>query len=89
MVGIGASYKPVKGIEIFGNFSQNYRSVTFSDIRVVNPSYQIDPNISDESGFTADLGMRGIFRDILNYDVGVYGLWYADRLGEVLKAETC
>ncbi len=75
-------------MEIYGNFSQNYRSVTFSDIRVVNPSFQIDENISDEDGFTADIGARGRLKNILSYDVSVFGLLYDNRLGEVLKNET-
>lgn len=88
LLGLGVSYKPNNSLEAFANFSQNYRSVTFSDIRVVNPSFQIDPNISDESGFTLDAGLRGQFKGLLSYDLGVFGIQYNDRLGEVLKAET-
>ena len=75
-------------MEVYANFSQNYRSVTFSDIRVINPSFQIDPNISDEDGFTADLGIRGRVKNALTYDVSAFGLLYDNRLGEILKNET-
>lgn len=88
LLGLGAGYKISPQAELYGNFSQNYRSVTFNDIRVVNPSFQVDENISDEDGFTADLGARGRVGDLLNYDVSVFGLLYDDRLGEVLKNET-
>lgn len=88
LLGLGASYKPTNSIELYGNFSQNYRSVTFSDIRVVNPSFQIDPNISDEDGFTADIGIRGRLKNVITYDVSAFGLLYDDRLGEILKSET-
>ncbi|MEM1258867.1 MAG: TonB-dependent receptor [Bacteroidota bacterium] len=88
LLGIGASFKPSPALELYGNFSQNYRSVTFNDIRVVNPSFQIDPNISDEDGFTADLGARGRLYDILTYDLSVFGLLYDNRLGEILQNET-
>jgi Fe(3+) dicitrate transport protein len=87
LAGIGASFKPMDSLETYFNCSQNYRSVTFSDIRIVNPSFQVDPNISDEKGFTTDLGLRGNFKKI-NYDVNVFGLLYDNRLGEVLKPET-
>ena len=76
-----------ESIEFYGNFSQNYRSVTFNDIRVVNPSFQIDPDISDENGFTTDFGMRGR-NNQFSYDFSIFSLLYNDRLGEVLKAET-
>lgn len=66
---------PIKfapSVVLYGNFSQNYRSVTFSDIRVVNPSFQVDENISDEDGFTADMGARGRINNALSYDVSVF-----------------
>lgn len=88
LLGVGASYKASQSLEIYGNISQNYRSVTFSDIRVVNPAFQVDPNITDEDGFTADLGFRGRYKDVLAYDVSGFGLLYDNRLGEVLKSET-
>jgi Fe(3+) dicitrate transport protein len=88
LLGLGASYKIRPSIELYGNFSQNYRSVTFSDIRVVNPSFQVDENISDEDGFTADFGARGRVNDVLSYDVSAFGLLYDNRLGEILKSET-
>ncbi len=88
LLGLGLSYKLSPSLEVYGNISQNYRSVTFSDIRVVNPSFQIDPNISDEDGFTADLGIRGRVEDILTYDISSFGLLYDNRLGEVLRNET-
>jgi len=53
----------------------------------VNPVFQVDPNIKDENGFTSDLGIRGRFKNVLSYDVSVYGLKYNDRIGEVLKQE--
>ncbi|MBO6622825.1 MAG: TonB-dependent receptor [Balneola sp.] len=88
LLGIGLSYQPDATTDLYGNFSQNYRSVTFNDIRIINPSFQVDPNITDESGFSSDLGIRGTIGDVISYDVGVFGLLYENRLGEVLRAET-
>ncbi|APU67221.1 TonB-dependent receptor [Christiangramia flava] len=87
LLGVGSSYNLNASNEFYANFSQNYRSVTFNDIRVVNPSYQVDPNISDEKGFTADLGIRGRLGDFLSYDASIFGLKYQDRIGEILKEE--
>lgn len=88
LLGIGLSYQPNLNTDLYGNFSQNYRSVTFNDIRIINPSFQVDPNITDESGFSSDFGIRGKIGDVISYDVGVFGLLYENRLGEVLRAET-
>ena len=87
LLGIGASYNLDSSNELYANFSQNYRSVTFSDIRIVNPSFVVDPNISEERGFTSDFGIRGKLNNYLSYDVSVFGLWYRDRIGEVLGVE--
>ncbi len=87
LLGLGASYKKDNGLEFYGNISQNYRSITFNDIRVTNPSLQIDPNITDEEGFTADLGVRGKLNNILSFDADVFVLSYKDRIGTILQPE--
>ncbi len=81
LFGLGASYKPTTFLEVYANASQNYRSVTFSDIRTNNVSYVIDPNISDEKGYTLDLGFRGNIKRLVSYDIGFFGLFYNDRIG--------
>ncbi len=83
LLGIGISNVFSPSMELYGNISQNYRSVTFSDIRTVNPTFIIDPEISDEKGYTADAGLRGRWGDFLSYDVGVFALSYQNRIGVV------
>ncbi|WP_203257290.1 TonB-dependent receptor domain-containing protein [Hyunsoonleella ulvae] len=85
LLGVGLSYKPSKSVELYGNISQNYRSVTFSDINIINPAFSINPNITDERGFTADMGLRGNYKRLVSYDLGVFGLFYNDRIGFVQK----
>nr|WP_224483726.1 TonB-dependent receptor [Robertkochia sp. 3YJGBD-33] len=85
LLGVGLSYKPVEGAELYANVSQNYRSVTFSDINISNPAFAVSPDITDEKGYTADLGLRGSYRDLISYDLGVFGLFYNGRIGFVQK----
>jgi Fe(3+) dicitrate transport protein len=87
LLGLGLSYKPSTNFEAYGNISQNYRSVTFSDINIDNPAFLIDPDITDEKGFTADLGIRGNYKNFVSYDLGVFGLFYRDRIGFVTEAQ--
>ncbi|MEZ7498945.1 TonB-dependent receptor [Flavobacterium sp. Arc3] len=82
LLGVGLSYKPKNGIEFYGNISQNYRSVTFSDIRTVSPSQQIDENITDEKGYTSDIGLRGHIDNKLSFDTSIFGLYYNDKIGD-------
>ncbi len=88
LLGTGITYRLNQAIELYGNVSQNYRSVTFSDIRIVNPSFVIDENITDEEGFTIDIGARGRIDNKLSYDVSLFGVRYDERLGEVLFTDT-
>lgn len=88
LLGLGATYQLATEVELYGNFSQNYRSVTFNDIRVVNPSFVVDEDIKDEEGFTIDVGARGRIDNKFAYDVSAFGVRYDERLGEVLFEDT-
>ncbi|MEK9612687.1 MAG: TonB-dependent receptor [Flavobacteriaceae bacterium] len=85
LLGLGASYKVSESLEAYLNISQNYRSVTFSDISIFNPSYTINPNITDEKGFTADVGFRGVFKNYCSYDFSFFNLGYNNRIGFVQR----
>ncbi|AUS04072.1 TonB-dependent receptor domain-containing protein [Pseudotamlana carrageenivorans] len=84
LLGVGTSYKPTNALELYGNLSQNYRSVTFSDIRSVSPTFIIDPDITDEEGLTLDIGLRGKYNNAFSYDIGVFTVNYNGRIGNIL-----
>ncbi|HLP13522.1 MAG TPA: TonB-dependent receptor, partial [Flavobacteriales bacterium] len=85
--GIGVSYKPKQWIEFFGNFSQNYRAINFSDIAIVNPNFKVDANMKDENGYTVDGGFRGSVNNWLSFDVSGFYLSYKNRIGEIFKVD--
>ena len=86
--GIGFSYDADGAMQVYGNISQNYRGINFNDMSIVNPNYRVDPNLKDEKGYSADLGIRGHLRDIVNYDVSLFTINYADRIGNILQKDT-
>tara|TARA_Y100000766_G_scaffold56153_1_gene45633 strand:+ start:2545 stop:4971 length:2427 start_codon:yes stop_codon:yes gene_type:complete len=81
LLGLGLSLKTLNSLEIYSNISQNYRSVTFADISIVNPAFAISPDISDERGLTLDLGLRGDIKDLVSLDFTFFNLLYRDRIG--------
>lgn len=83
LLGLGGTYQLGKRHEIYANYSQNYRSVTFNDIRTVNPVFVVDADIKDEEGYTTDVGLRGNLNQLFSYDLSLFGLGYQDRIGEV------
>lgn len=86
--GLGLLYKPVEKLELYANFSQNYRSINFNDMRVVNPNYRVDNNLKDETGYTADGGVRLSIKNLLYVDFSVYYLRYNNRIGTILQQDS-
>ncbi len=85
LLGLGASFKLKNKIEIYSNISENYRSVTFADMSIINPAFLINPNIKDESGTTIDLGFRGIINDLISFDLTTFNMFYNDRIGFIQR----
>ncbi len=81
LAGIAISHK-INKLELYGNVSQNYRSVTFSDIHSFTPGFAIAPDITDEKGYSSDIGLRGKLSDFMYFDCSVYALYYGDKIGE-------
>lgn len=88
LYGLGIAYRLNEGAELYANYSRNYRGIGFNDMRLLNPNFKVDPQLSDESGYTADLGVRGNFFEHLRIDLSVFTLYYSDRIGTVLKVDS-
>lgn len=82
LFGLGSAYRIGSDLEVYANFSQNYRSINFSDLAVVNPNLRIDDQLSDERGNNADLGLRGTMsRGLVRFDLSLFALHYNNRIG--------
>lgn len=88
IAGLGLAYKLKPELAFYGNISQNYRAINFTDLRIQTPNFQVDENISDEKGFTADLGIKGSLTNIFNYELTAFYLYYNNRIGQILKEDT-
>jgi Fe(3+) dicitrate transport protein len=86
--GLGLSYDQNASMQLYANISQNYKAINFNDMSIVNPNFRVDPNLKDEKGFSADLGVRGHLRQLLNYDVSLFMINYNDRIGTVWLTDT-
>ena len=85
LFGLGYSYNLSNQLEMYANCSQNYRAVTFADINIVNPSFVIDPAISDEDGYNLDLGFRGTLNKKIRYDLSLFYMFYNNRIGFIQR----
>jgi Fe(3+) dicitrate transport protein len=82
IAGLGFEHKTDKGTSIYTNISQNFRAITFSDIHITNPSFEVDTNIRDERGFSWDIGIRNQSNRRFRYDLSSFLLSYGNRIGD-------
>ncbi len=88
LLGIGTAHRWKSGAELYANVSQNYRSINFNDIRVVNANARVDPNLKDETGFNFVLGFRAIYKWCLYMVVSVFYFKYNDRIGSIFSKDS-
>ncbi|MFK8045322.1 MAG: TonB-dependent receptor [Crocinitomicaceae bacterium] len=86
--GLGLNFKLSDTLEFYANFSQNYRSINFTDMQIVNPNFRIDPNLQDERGFNFDIGLKGGIKNKLTYDISGFALQYNNRIGTTIQEDT-
>jgi Fe(3+) dicitrate transport protein len=88
LAGVGTEYKLASFATFYGNYSQAYRPVLFSDLTpAALTDFVIDPNLRDARGYTIDAGLRGAYHKFLNYDIGVYYLNYDNRIGTLTRLD--
>lgn len=88
LLGLGVSYNVWGNTELYANVSQNYRGITFTDMRVVRTSQLVDPNLKDEKGFNVDIGYRGDVNEWLQWDAGMFWLQYNNRIGQIQQVDS-
>ncbi len=87
LFGIGTARKLSNGTEVYANISQNYRSINFNDIRVVNQNAKVDSTLKDETGYNIDFGYRGRILNWLYADISAFYLKYNNRIGSMLTSD--
>ena len=87
IAGLGISYKFKPELTFYGNLSQNYRAINFTDLRIQNLNFKVDSNLKDEKGFTADLGIKGSLTNVFNYELTAFYLYYNNRIGQILQED--
>lgn len=88
LFGAGASFRISEKASTYFNFTQNYRAINFSDIRISNPNIVIDSAIRDECGYTLELGFRGTVKKYWIFDAALFHIFYGDKIGLAPKAGT-
>jgi len=85
LAGVGAEFHATPTSEIYANITQAYRPVGFSDLTPAATTDEIDQNLRSARGWVSDLGYRGRWKNILNFDASVFYMRYADRIGSIAR----
>jgi Fe(3+) dicitrate transport protein len=88
LFGAGTEFKTTKSTNIYANFSQAYRPVTYSELTPSATTEIIDPDMKDASGYNADFGFRGKVKNALDFDIGGFFLNYKNRIGIIAQGSS-
>ncbi len=81
LFGAGLQYQLNKISQLYGNISQAYRPFLYANVTPADRVDVIDPDLKDSKGYDVDLGYRGHYKDVLNFDINIFYLFYGKRVG--------
>ena len=82
-----AEFKFFETSDIYVNFNQSYRPVTYDDLTPFGTIARIDQNLKDASANNLDVGFRGMVRNFLNFDVSLFFTRVKNDIGIVEQTE--
>ncbi len=84
---VSAEFKTSDVTNIYANFSQSYRPVTYDDLTPFGTIARIDQNLKDASANDIDVGFRGLVGDFLNFDLSLFHMHVNNDIGIVEQRE--
>ncbi len=81
LFGTGVQYQLTGTSQLYGNMSQAYRPYLYASVTPADRLDQIDPHLKDSRGYTADLGYRGHIKNVLQFDIDAFYLYYGNKVG--------
>ncbi len=81
LLGAGLQYQVSASTQFFGNISQQYRPYLYANVTPADRLDKIDSSLKDSRGYSIDLGYRGHYKNVLQFDVAVFYLYYGNKIG--------
>lgn len=86
LFGAGFTYNLSARMDVYGGWSQSYRSMAFKDLIPGSVYEKADPNMKDSYGYNAEMGFRGNWK-FLKWDITGYLLQYNNRFGTLAQTD--
>jgi Fe(3+) dicitrate transport protein len=87
LFGTGLQYQVNKTTQLYSNFSQAYRPYLYANVTPADRLDKIDPALKDSKGYDIDLGYRGSFKNVLQFDINAYYLYYGNKIGLIAQTD--
>lgn len=84
LLGLSIQFPNNENGTFYGNISQSYRPVTYSELTPVGTTSVVDPKLKDATGYTTELGFREIRNNLFYFDCDLFYLSYRNRPGLIL-----
>jgi len=81
LFGTGIQYQLDAASQIYGNISQAYRPYLYASVTPADRLDKIDPNLKDSKGYNIDFGYRGHYKNVLQFDINAFYLYYGNKVG--------
>lgn len=87
LFGTGMQYQTGRNSQLYANLSQAYRPYLYSFITPADRLDVVDPQLKDSKGYDIDLGYRGKYKNILQFDANLFYLFYGNRVGLITQKD--
>jgi Fe(3+) dicitrate transport protein len=84
---VSTEFKASGATDIYANFSQSYRPITYDDLTPFGTVARIDQNLKDASANNVDIGFRGIVNNFLNFDMNLFYIHVKNDIGITEQTE--
>ena len=81
LFGTGLQFQLSSATQLYGNISQEYRPYLYANITPPDRLDKIDPNLKDSKGYTIDFGYRGHYKNIAQFEINAFYLYYGNKVG--------
>lgn len=82
LFGLGISYHATANSQVYGNVSESYKPLTWSETIPSQTNQTVSGDIEEAKTLSAEIGYRGQ-NDLLNWDASLFHIRYENRVGNV------
>lgn len=87
LFGAGLEYRIGAAVHAYANITRNFRPVLHSDLIPATDLDRIDPVLKDAKGNTSEFGVRGVWKDLVQFDLNYFRLQYDNRIGTLILSD--